>query len=80
MQASHRLGLLLRLHVGQKLIHAKLPGNGFGRRAVVPRDHDNPQFVKDRVAHSEGADDPDPDLARLLRQVNEWLSKLGVET
>ncbi len=44
------------------------------------RDHDNPLVVKDHVAHGEGANNPDPDLARLLRQVNRWLSKLGVET
>src|SRR5260370_35008256 len=31
------------------------------------RDHDNPPFLKDSVAHGEGADDPDPDLADLLR-------------
>src|SRR5438132_11054659 len=44
------------------------------------RDHDNTPFIKHTVAHREGADDPDPYLAHLLRQVDQWLSKLGVET
>jgi hypothetical protein len=51
-----------------------------GKKHGKRRDHDNPSFFKDPIAHGEGADDPDPDLTQLLRQVDQWLSKLGVET
>ena len=44
------------------------------------RDNDGPAIVKDPVAQGERADDAEPDLARLLRQVAQRLSELGVET
>src|SRR5690348_2568964 len=44
------------------------------------RNHDNPPGVKDPVAHAEGADNAEPDLSRLLLEVEQRLSELGVET
>jgi len=43
-------------------------------------DHDPSPFVKDAVTHGEGADEPEANLARLLRQVRQRLAELGVET
>jgi hypothetical protein len=43
-------------------------------------DHDYAAFIQDRVAQGEGADDPDPDLAQFLRQIEQWFSKLRVHT
>ena len=43
------------------------------------RDRDNPPFVKDAVAHGERADGAEPHLARLLREVDQWLPKLRLE-
>jgi hypothetical protein len=45
-----------------------------------PRDRHDPLFVKDPVAHGEGVNNPDPDLAWFLGQVGKRVAELRIQT